>query len=127
MEYPTIFEECRPRARKAHRCCECGGQIECGESYSRLSGLWDGRWKAYKTCVDCQELRKKIVDSCDHWEDQPALGEMYETVFEDRDLTWIKSFMETRRRRNAGLSHGSWMERVENDLKEQDDANTPKI
>ncbi len=44
-------------ARKPHKCCECHREIAKGSRYERISGKWDGEFSAYKTCLDCVEIR----------------------------------------------------------------------
>lgn len=46
-----------PRARKAHRCCECRTAIVPGQSYVRDSGKFDGDFYSEKTCLPCAEIR----------------------------------------------------------------------
>lgn len=59
---------CRTRlvtARKVHRCCECRRTIEIGERYELVTGRWqdDDKFRAYKTCDECREIRYALV--CD--------------------------------------------------------------
>lgn len=46
------------RARKAHRCCECRVVIEPGTTYTRTSGIWDGRPYSHPYCPPCSELER---------------------------------------------------------------------
>lgn len=48
------------KARKRHRCCECGGWVQPRESYRRVKGHGDGEWWDYKFCVECWTLRTEI-------------------------------------------------------------------
>jgi len=43
-------------ALKTHTCGECRRQIEIGESYLNISGVWDGSFYAHKLCSDCQSV-----------------------------------------------------------------------
>lgn len=118
-EPPEVYRDSHPVARKEHRCCECRGTISPGEQYSRFEGLWDGRFRTYKTCADCQELRALIRATYkDPYNYGPYLGGMYEEVFESRHSTpaWVKHFMDTRRKRNAPPSHKGWMEKLEQQM-----------
>ncbi len=56
-----FFECCDVRARKRHKCCECGGQIEVGELYEYAKGRSDGIFQDYHTCIPCARIR---VDHC---------------------------------------------------------------
>ena len=45
-----VYRSSTPRARKPHRCGECGGPIEPGEKYEYVFGVWDGWIGVFKTC-----------------------------------------------------------------------------
>lgn len=51
-------------------------------------------------------------------EDYPPFGDLYEQIFDDaeRNPDRVKTFMETRRKRNAPESHKRWMEEIESTL-----------
>ena len=51
-------------ARKDHRCCECLGEIKKGDKYEVSSGIADGEWFRYKTCLPCSRIRKHETDFC---------------------------------------------------------------
>lgn len=48
------------KARKAHKCCECGAPIAIGNKYEYVSGLWEGAFSQYKTCLACKEIRDRF-------------------------------------------------------------------
>lgn len=52
-EYPDVYDESDVIARKEHTCCECDSPIDKGEKYTRIKGLWDGKWEEYKQCETC--------------------------------------------------------------------------
>lgn len=54
------YQLTKRKARKDHRCCECGGMIKAGETYNSHSGVWDGEPARYKVCPECDELRDEI-------------------------------------------------------------------
>jgi hypothetical protein len=56
-EWPAVFEEKHPTARKTHICCEWGASIDPGETYQLIKGLWDGDWCTFKTCAVCETIR----------------------------------------------------------------------
>lgn len=70
---PSCYKEKIRTARKKHRCGECLGDINTGEQYEYISGIWDGGLAAeYKTCLDCKSLRDVFFDSWTYtqvWED----------------------------------------------------------
>lgn len=57
-ESPAVFREITIKARKQHRCCECGDTIQKGEMHELVDGCWEGRWDHYRTCSFCATLRK---------------------------------------------------------------------
>jgi len=48
------------KARKQHVCCECDETIEPGETYERVSSVYDGDWSHAKTCALCVKIRDEI-------------------------------------------------------------------
>jgi hypothetical protein len=44
------------KARKPHRCCECGKQIEAGEKYEHSRSKFDGDFSSCDTCLICVEI-----------------------------------------------------------------------
>ncbi len=48
------------RARKQHRCSECGHAILPGEEYHEAKMLYDGSWDRYTTCARCRALEAWI-------------------------------------------------------------------
>lgn len=53
---PEFLTQATRKARKQHRCCECGAMIECGERYERHDGKWDGEMCTFKWCARCAEV-----------------------------------------------------------------------
>ncbi len=54
---PAVHCDRLVRARKEHKCCECGDTIRAGLLYEYTTGLWDGFWSTYKTCARCVNIR----------------------------------------------------------------------
>lgn len=81
-----------------------------------FSGLWDD-FDSFKTCPECEKLRQDIQTARDV---SMSFGQLYEEVFYDscdeRHAAWVKTFMETRRKRNAPRSPNAWMEKHETTL-----------
>jgi hypothetical protein len=51
------------KARKPHKCSECGRIIAKGEEYREHSGLWrDGGWSTYRWCGHCQAAQKIVAE-----------------------------------------------------------------
>lgn len=60
---PDIYNESYKVARKQHTCYECHRTIEPKEKYHSVTGLWDGAWSTFKTCLGCSRIRKRF---CPH-------------------------------------------------------------
>ena len=61
LESPTAYREIVRKARKPHKCGDCKGQIQIGERYTYISGIWDGKPTSYHRCQDCTHIRCEIV------------------------------------------------------------------
>ena len=75
-------------AKKHHKCCECGIQIEPGSQYWYEKIICDGYHDRYKTCLDCMSVREHLF--CDFYYEM-----IWETVREfieehPEDLPWAK-------------------------------------
>lgn len=53
---PSFYQEDERKARKAHRCEECGEDIQAGTRYVHVVGKFDGRIDAWKFCAACWEI-----------------------------------------------------------------------
>lgn len=53
------------KARKSHRCYECGRPIAKGERYEEVTGVWDGTPNRFRTCADCLSVRDALF--CRSW------------------------------------------------------------
>jgi hypothetical protein len=53
---PEFFHREIRRARKLHKCGECGGEIKPGEQYEHVRGKWDGDLTTIKTCERCVDI-----------------------------------------------------------------------
>lgn len=49
------------RARKPHRCYECGKAIAPGETYDRIVGVCCGEMETMRTCRFCAGVRADLV------------------------------------------------------------------
>ena len=52
----TVYSSSHVKARKEHKCYECRRMIAKGETYERVSGLWEGKWETYRFCDCCSEI-----------------------------------------------------------------------
>jgi hypothetical protein len=53
------------KARKEHKCCECGDVIPKGTIHERVVGKWYDKIDTYRTCPPCEEIRRALC--CDSW------------------------------------------------------------
>lgn len=79
---PAVSSEKIVTARKKHICGECGEPIAPGEKYERVSGLWDGHWSRYKTCLPCSRIRDDLFTCF-------IYGELREMVLEDYGFDYV--------------------------------------
>lgn len=59
-EMPDFYKSKLVRARKPHRCVECGSAITPGEEYESATGRWEGEIDTYRTCSRCLDLRGSL-------------------------------------------------------------------
>lgn len=82
----SVYTATRPKARKSHKCEECGGPIKPGETYERVFGVWDGYASTFKTCERCFDLRQWVKNNvpCFCWAHGNMLDDADEAVAEAR-------------------------------------------
>jgi hypothetical protein len=73
---PEFYTHTYHRARKAHKCCECGRAINIGERYEYFASKFDGDFDVNKTCHQCAEIRQ--VFSCGN--EGPYYGQLWEEM-----------------------------------------------
>lgn len=107
-ELPRCYTVKYPKARKQHRCCECGGIIEKGEVYELYSGIWDEP-QTFKTCSECKSEKQRVFDSIDPYvEEYPCLGALYEDL-SDWDFKDFIRVVNNRKKR--GVQIWPWMKK----------------
>jgi hypothetical protein len=57
----SVVTEGHRRARKVHKCCECGEAIPKGETHHYFAGVCDGEFVDYRTCLFCEAERDRIT------------------------------------------------------------------
>ena len=62
---PKFFRQKAVRARKQHACCECGVEIQPGDTYHVSTGMWDKDFNTYRQCVDCYWIAGYILSVAD--------------------------------------------------------------
>ena len=64
-DQPDYHHTIRRKARREHRCVECGGIIPSGQEYDYTTQLFEGSWANWKTCLPCVAA---IDDWCKEYE-----------------------------------------------------------
>lgn len=83
-EYPEFANTAVVKARKPHRCEECGEIIPIGERYERTAGKFEGQMFTTCVCVGCAAWGHafaqvtRLVCGCSGW----ILGEMWNGIAE---------------------------------------------
>lgn len=77
-ESPDFFTRASVKARKPHRCCECGQAIAIGQLYLRSSGKWDGNIDTFAQCQRC-------VAVIDAFHDVEGCNPPFTALFEQLD------------------------------------------
>ncbi|CAJ5442576.1 Uncharacterised protein [Burkholderia pseudomallei] len=69
-EMPSVYVRETRKARKEHKCDECGSKIKPGQQYEHTFGIWDGHQDRIKTCERCVGMREfvKAHVPCFCWE-----------------------------------------------------------
>lgn len=74
------------KARKPHKCCECGETIPAGATYEYYSACsCDGDFFDAKTCVICLDIRNALV--CGMW----IFEMLWESIEEEVFPAWLAS------------------------------------
>lgn len=93
-EAPTVYREDDVKARKQHKCCECGGIIQIGEIYHLHSGLWDGEWGHFKVCLDCDAIMHEINAKIKGlYEDPVPFEGLFDCVVQENDRSYLPRFV----------------------------------
>ena len=74
---PSVSWESNHVSIKTHTCCECGSQIDVGEKYWLLKGVWDGEFLTFKTCEICENIR---IEAIAEGAECITLGCLYEEI-----------------------------------------------
>ena len=68
-----LIEQTKPKARKEHKCQECGDIIKPGQSYEVQKTTHEGHFEIHKTCLPCVEVRDSYL----------TCGYFYKQIWED--------------------------------------------
>ena len=74
------------KAKKEHKCSECGRAIAAGERYQHVRGKWDGDVCTFRTCPRCLALKDWVAAHvpCFCWAHGNIIEDAIETA---RDYT----------------------------------------
>lgn len=64
-----LYYERKRKARKDHKCYECGRRIRKGEKYTVVTGCWDGTFDEFKMCNYCTWLRDRVLVEATYYEE----------------------------------------------------------
>lgn len=81
---PQVYLAKQVKARKSHVCEECRNTIRAGDAYERVSGLWEGQWETFRTCLGCVSLRQYTEGyvPCVCWQHGNMVEDCLETLQE---------------------------------------------
>ncbi len=60
--YPEIFRVAYLKARKPHKCEDCGKTIQQGEEYEYSFQVYEGDASSTKSCLACAGIRESLAD-----------------------------------------------------------------
>lgn len=74
------------RARKPHKCCECGREINVGERHEVFVARSEGQFFSKRTCAECQDVRESLY--CNGgWIFGALWSDVEEQIFAETGLT----------------------------------------
>jgi len=86
-DYDVSFYRARIRkARKPHKCEECGSTIRPGEKYEHAFGICEGWTYSPNTCMPCRDLRQWVKNNvpCFCWAHGSMIDDAKEAIEEAR-------------------------------------------
>lgn len=93
-DQPEFWSKRDSKAKKEHRCYECGRAIKPGEVFETVAGKWDGHFDTFKTCSHCRDIRQFVKNSvpCFCW----AHGNLDEDVRNAIEEAYLRARDEVR-------------------------------
>ena len=89
-EVCDVYKQVFRKARKAHKCEVCLGEIPPGSRYSEERSLLDGQWAASKSCEACYGVVRYYVWHYLGDQDVPTADWAREYISEtEQDLGWV--------------------------------------
>ena len=75
-EICNLLSRTRPKARKEHKCIECGCIISIGEIYEKDATIYEHNFTTYRTCLLCIKIRENLFQC--NW----YYGNMWQDIHE---------------------------------------------
>lgn len=82
----AVYHQDTVKARKPHKCNECGREIAKGETYRRTAGLYDGSWTINKVCAHCTVAAEWLLTNCGGYMDSVVHEDIVQHVDEYRRM-----------------------------------------
>jgi hypothetical protein len=92
------------KARKPHKCYECGAVINSGDAYQYTAGKWDGYFDQFRWCVRCVAARDTFVkhSECACW----AYGGLWDILrdeWEAEGKIWLGRIIAAAKKKWIGI------------------------
>jgi hypothetical protein len=77
---PEVWRQTDHKARKPHKCNECGSYILIGEKYRYTFGIWEGDPSTHHACLRCIAIYEYVrgLVPCACW----MLGNLHQELLE---------------------------------------------
>ena len=98
-EPAEVYVKTAHRARRVHRCSECGRAIERGEVYERVFAVWEGDPETLPMCFHCLSMIEFVTASI------PCFCWLHHSLHED-----VQNAIEEYAHEAPGLRFG-WLRR----------------
>lgn len=84
----SFWDEESRKAKKLHKCNECGRQIAPGEIYLYCKWIYDGDWGTSKMCAHCEVAAEWLRINCGGFVTHNIYEDISEHVDEYAYLGW---------------------------------------
>lgn len=87
-DQPSMYKKTFRKSRKSHKCVECYRDIQTGETYQHVVGMWGGKFNTYKTCAHCAVGQQLLLDQCHGFLHQGIEEELIEHLYSWPAIPW---------------------------------------
>lgn len=84
----SFWQDEQRRAKKAHKCDECGREIASGEIYRYCKWIFEREWSTSKMCGHCDVAAKWLLKNCGGFLTHGIYEDIQEHVDEYSYLGW---------------------------------------